>query len=83
MSASLRAESGHSEKFQKDKAFNLFVKIYDPKYPKATLCLQKDRKRFLNAETFLAGFDGILQIPLRRMFHSPTGQWTAIRATTG
>ena len=25
------------------KAFDLFVKIYEPKYPKATICLQKDR----------------------------------------
>ena len=25
------------------KAFDLFLKIYDDKYPKATLCLQKDR----------------------------------------
>jgi putative transposase len=25
------------------KAFDLFLKIYEPKYPKATLCLQKDR----------------------------------------
>ena len=26
-----------------EKAFDLFLKTYEPKYPKATLCLQKDR----------------------------------------
>jgi putative transposase len=26
-----------------EKAFDLFIKIYEPKYPKATLCFQKDR----------------------------------------
>jgi transposase-like protein len=26
-----------------DKAFNLFIKIYNPKYPKVTSCLQKYR----------------------------------------
>jgi len=26
-----------------EKAFDLFIETYDPKYPKATLCLQKDR----------------------------------------
>ena len=30
-----------------EKAFALFVKTYEPKYPKATLCLQKDREELL------------------------------------
>ena len=30
-----------------EKAFDLFVKTYEPKYPKATLCLQKDREELL------------------------------------
>jgi hypothetical protein len=30
-----------------EKAFDLFVKIYEPKYPKATLCLQKDREELM------------------------------------
>jgi len=25
-----------------EKAFDLFIRTYEPKYPKATLCLQKD-----------------------------------------
>jgi len=29
------------------KAFDLFIKIYEPKYPKATLCLQKDREELM------------------------------------
>jgi len=29
------------------KAFDLFIKIYEPKYPKAALCLQKDRERLI------------------------------------
>jgi len=33
------------------KAFDLFIKIYEPKYPKAALCLQKDR------EDLMAFFD--------------------------
>ena len=34
---------------QKDagKAFDLFIKIYEPKYPKAALCLQKDREELM------------------------------------
>ena len=27
-----------------EKAFDLFIETYEPKYPKATLCLQKDRE---------------------------------------
>jgi putative transposase len=30
-----------------DKAFDLFIKIYNPKYPKATLCLQKIAKKLM------------------------------------
>jgi transposase-like protein len=30
-----------------EKAFDLFLKTYEPKYPKATLCLQKDREELL------------------------------------
>ena len=29
------------------KAFDLFIETYDPKYPKATLCLQKDRDELM------------------------------------
>ena len=29
------------------KAFDLFIKIYEPKYPKAALCLQKDREELM------------------------------------
>ena len=30
-----------------DKAFDLFVKTYEPKYPKAALCLHKDRDELM------------------------------------
>ena len=30
-----------------EKAFDLFIKIYEPKYPKATICLQKDRDEMM------------------------------------
>ena len=30
-----------------EKAFDLFLATYEPKYPKATLCLQKDREELL------------------------------------
>ncbi len=30
-----------------EKAFDLFIKIYEPKYPKAALCLQKDREELM------------------------------------
>ena len=30
-----------------EKAFDLFITTYEPKYPKATLCLQKDRAELL------------------------------------
>ena len=38
-----QAETKHDA----DKAFDLFIKTYDAKYPKATLCLQKDRGELL------------------------------------
>ena len=34
-------------KAEAEKAFDLFVETYEPKYPKATLCLQKDREELL------------------------------------
>ena len=30
-----------------EKAFDLFITTYEPKYPKATLCLQKDREELM------------------------------------
>lgn len=30
-----------------EKAFNLFIKTYEPKYPKAAICLQKDREELM------------------------------------
>jgi hypothetical protein len=30
-----------------EKAFDLFIKTYEPKYPKAGLCLQKDREELM------------------------------------
>jgi transposase-like protein len=30
-----------------EKAFDLFIETYEPKYPKATVCLQKDREELL------------------------------------
>jgi transposase-like protein len=30
-----------------EKAFDLFIKTYEPKYPKAALCLQKDRQELM------------------------------------
>ncbi len=37
-----------------EKAFELFIKIYEAKYPKATLCLQKDRTELLTFYDFPA-----------------------------
>ena len=34
-------------KVDADKAFDLFIKTYEPKYPKATLCLQKDHEELM------------------------------------
>ena len=36
------------------KAFDLFIKIYEAKYPKAALCLQKDREELVASLNFLA-----------------------------
>lgn len=36
------------------KAFDLFIKTYEAKYPKATLCLHKDREELLNFYSFPA-----------------------------
>lgn len=37
-----------------EQAFDLFIRTYEPKYPKATLCLQKDREELLVFYDFLA-----------------------------
>ncbi len=37
-----------------ERAFDVFVKIYEPKYPKATACLEKDREELLTFYTFPA-----------------------------
>ena len=34
-------------KAEAEKAFDLFVKMYEPKYPKAAICLQKDRDEMM------------------------------------
>lgn len=34
-------------KVDAEKAFDLFIKIYEPKFPKAALCLQKDRDELM------------------------------------
>ena len=34
-------------KVEAEKAFDLFIKTYEPKYPKATACLQKDREELM------------------------------------
>lgn len=34
-------------KAEAEKVFDLFIKTYEPKYPKASLCLQKDREELL------------------------------------
>jgi transposase-like protein len=34
-------------KAKAEKAFDLFVKMYEPKYPKAAICLQKDREEMM------------------------------------
>ena len=35
-----------------EKAFDLFITTYEPKYPKAALCLQKDREERMASSTF-------------------------------
>ncbi len=37
-----------------EKAFDLFIRTYEPKYPKATLCLQKDREELMAFYNFPA-----------------------------
>lgn len=37
-----------------DNAFDLFIKTYEPKYPKATHCLQKDREELMTFYDFPA-----------------------------
>ena len=37
-----------------EKAFDLFLETYEPKYPKATVCLQKDREELLTFFNFPA-----------------------------
>jgi len=37
-----------------EKAFDDFIRIYEPKYPKAALCLQKDREQLLTFYDFPA-----------------------------
>ena len=34
-------------KAEAEKAFDIFVDTYEPKYPKATLCLQQDREELM------------------------------------
>ena len=36
------------------KAFDLFIKVYEAKYPKAALCLQKDREELVASLNFPA-----------------------------
>lgn len=44
----------HRREADAEKAFNLFVKMYEPKYPKAAICLQKDRVEMLSFHDFPA-----------------------------
>jgi putative transposase len=37
-----------------EKAFDLFIKMYEPKYPKAAFCLQKDRDEMMAFYDFTA-----------------------------
>jgi transposase-like protein len=37
-----------------EKAFDLFIKTYEAKYPRATLCLQKDREELMSFYAFPA-----------------------------
>ncbi len=41
-------------KVDAEKAFDLFIKTYEAKYPKATLCLQKDREELMAFYSFPA-----------------------------
>jgi len=37
-----------------EKAFDSFIKTYDPKYPKTAICLQKDREELMTSYVFPA-----------------------------
>ena len=39
-----------------EKAFDLFIRTYEAKYPKATICLQKDREEFMAFYDFPAQY---------------------------
>ena len=39
-----------------EKAFDFFIKTYEAKYPKATLCLQKDREELMAFFDFFAKY---------------------------
>ena len=41
-------------KAEAEKAFDLFLETYEPKYPKATLCLEKDREELMTFYDFPA-----------------------------
>ena len=45
--AGLALDLAAETKADAEKAFDLFIETYEPKYPKATLCLQKDREELL------------------------------------
>ena len=45
---------GAGTKVTAEHAFDLFLKTYEPKYPKATACLQKDREELLTFYAFPA-----------------------------
>ena len=45
--AALHNISQTETKEDAQKAFDLFIKTYEAKYPKATLCLQKDREKLM------------------------------------
>ena len=51
-------------KVDAEKAFDLFIETYEPKYPKAALCLQKDSDRT----------HGILRLPSPALAEHPHQQ---------
>jgi hypothetical protein len=44
-----------------EKAYELFIKIYEPKYPKAAICLQKDRDGMLHMMFKLGQYAGKME----------------------
>ena len=44
-----------------EKAYELFIKMYEPKYPKATICLQKDRYGMLHMMFKLGQYAGKME----------------------